>query len=264
MINVLSLNDAHLGNTALELHASLKQWRKSEEKNSSGRKYTTLHQSIPIAAQQIFIMALSSLNDVDLIVLGDHCVPQLNDTKVINTFCSQNPFYQLSHISGGKKTSHFRSYFVSYSTEYIDSSIYNAIDFVFELLADSNTRAIDSLYESMWFQPTNSICDTTEQCGYKMCYTVSPSFVLFWWVFLVLPDAHIAACSFGHNADTYTSSSNKHLKLSSKHPYASQDPQMYLRTSRQDQKGFHLPMFQSSIFIFHTSLSHFLVPYITP
>lgn len=56
----------------------------------SGRKYS-VYQSTPSAALQISAMALSCLNNDDLIVLGDHWIPQLNDAKAINTFSSQYP-----------------------------------------------------------------------------------------------------------------------------------------------------------------------------
>ena len=67
MINVLSLYDAHLGTTASELHAPLKQWGKSREENLIlwQKVYYSVYQSIPSAAQQISIVALSGLSTVD-------------------------------------------------------------------------------------------------------------------------------------------------------------------------------------------------------
>lgn len=51
-----------------------------------------VYQSIPTTALQISTMTLSALNNDDLTVLGDHCIPQLNDTKAKNAFSSQGPF----------------------------------------------------------------------------------------------------------------------------------------------------------------------------
>lgn len=62
MINVLSLNNAHLGTTASELHAPLKT-------------VSPQYQSIPSAAQQIFTVAQSGLKNDDSTVLGDGCTP---------------------------------------------------------------------------------------------------------------------------------------------------------------------------------------------
>lgn len=239
------------------------------KKSSSWQKvHYSVCQSFPSAARQISTVALSSLNNDDSIVLGDHCIPQLNDTKVINTFSSQSPFYQFSERI---RFIHLCSQMGKYipvsgailspislnilTHQYIISSIFR------NCLQKTKTthKAMDRLCESPWLQTINSISDTAEQHGYKLCFSVSPSFILFWCFFFFRP----AWCSywsrsFGHNAATHSGPSNRPLKLSSKHLSASQDPQMHHWTSRQDQRGFHLPTFQSSIFIFHTSLSHFL------
>lgn len=132
MINVLSLNNAHLGTTALELHAPLKEGRKRGKK----RKGSTLL-CIPFAARRISALAPSRLKHRDCVEQGDHCIPQLNDATAINTFSSQSSktnSVKLFHLITfcfpmGEAPLLFRSYFVSCSTEYTDSSIYNVIDF---------------------------------------------------------------------------------------------------------------------------------------
>ncbi len=145
-------------------------------------------QSIPTAAWQISTVALSSLNNDDSIVLGDHCIPQLNDTKVINTFSSQSPISQFSEVI---RFIHLCSQMGKYITvsgvilslillnilthQYIMSSIF------WNCWQKTKTthKAIDRLCESPWLQTIKSICDTAAQRRYKLCFSVSPSFVLF-------------------------------------------------------------------------------------
>lgn len=173
------------------------------KKSSSWQKvHYSVCQSFPSAARQISTVALSSLNNDDSIVLGDHCIPQLNDTKVINTFSSQSPFYQFSERI---RFIHLCSQMGKYipvsgailspislnilTHQYIISSIFR------NCLQKTKTthKAMDRLCESPWLQTINSISDTAEQHGYKLCFSVSPSFILFWcFVFFSgLLDAHI-------------------------------------------------------------------------
>lgn len=70
------------------------KWGK-KKKNPPGRQHTTL--SIPTAARQISAMPPRGLNNDDSMVLGDRCIPQLNDTKALNVFSSQS-FYQFFEI----------------------------------------------------------------------------------------------------------------------------------------------------------------------
>lgn len=65
------------------------------KKNPPGRQHTAL--SIPSAARQISAMPPRGLNNDDSMVLGDRCIPQLNDTKALNVFSSQS-FYQFFEI----------------------------------------------------------------------------------------------------------------------------------------------------------------------
>lgn len=246
VINVSFPNDAHLGGTSLESHATMKTkqdtWKKTKTKKTQDGPLAGGYMtgSILSAAEQISTIAMGSLNNDGL---RGPLHPQLNDTKAINSYSFWALSFilwchkiYLSFLSSGKKQlcSRVSSLLRIPTHQYIMALIF--------FLENQTTQIVHLPYLSL-------LTKVLAQHSNKVINSVFFYPHLFYYVlpfFFFPPPSPISAWCWYQSRSFWTKCSHTQLFPGSslwssqleKH-FHHQDLQIHHQISRRDHRGFY-------------------------